>query len=526
MTVVWERFAGSTDVFAVRLGFVPDPDGGMAADPEQSRSWGALQIWVEGKNLCSHVDQGETLQSAHWYLLPLLEWVAANWNSFLHEERLPNRNSEASAAAALRETRNAPLLYREADAVIWEEEWYEWHGRHAIRTAREGGILPNVVFRRFRDSIEVSWDDEPLPGAEDVRFVAGNGAVLLPPALVAEVLYEVVFAAASYLREACPESERLRALLDSVKRLGEPNERQTDVRLSWLAGLRVRPNPEQRALQPDLDDRMDARWANIVRLLQEGDDPRAASAALQAEQTDLVLTGSCQASLLFGSMAPDVSEHDVRTFARILLEQYAPDGVEEGALQRLSDDIPLDLATRPWTQGYELAESLHDELALDATWIDVESIIREWNIRILSRPLDDARVRGCSIYGPRHRPTIVKNENYRYAKPTTVRFTLAHELCHLLYDRPFGKQLAIASGPWAPQGIEQRANAFAAMFLMPSHLVRKAVADIPDSVQELKGVRAVAERLKVSVRAAIAHLTNLGLMSEEDRDRLLYEAGY
>ena len=46
--------------------------------------------------------------------------------------------------------------------------------------------------------------------------------------------------------------------------------------------------------------------------------------------------------------------------------------------------------------------------------------------------------------------------------PRAQRFTLAHELCHMLHDRSYGARLAIASGPWAPWGIEKRANALLA----------------------------------------------------------------
>jgi len=98
---------------------------------------------------------------------------------------------------------------------------------------------------------------------------------------------------------------------------------------------------------------------------------------------------------------------------------------------------------------------------------------------------------------------------------------MAHELCHLLFDRSHGQKLAIASGPWAPKSIERRANAFAAMFLMPTHLVERAVADVGDPINDLNAISAVASRLRVSRRAAIEHLYNLTLMSDAERDELL-----
>ena len=58
------------------------------------------------------------------------------------------------------------------------------------------------------------------------------------------------------------------------------------------------------------------------------------------------------------------------------------------------------------------------------------------------------------------------------------RFTLAHEFCHLLFDQDQGQALAVASGPWAPRAIEQRANAFAAMFLMPAFLLKQMLSGL------------------------------------------------
>ena len=84
MSVRWERFSGDTSTFAIKIAFHADPDDGQGADADTARSWGALQVWVDGINLCAHVDQGETLQSAHWYLLSTLEWLASNWDPLLH----------------------------------------------------------------------------------------------------------------------------------------------------------------------------------------------------------------------------------------------------------------------------------------------------------------------------------------------------------------------------------------------------------------------------------------------------------
>lgn len=93
-----------------------------------------------------------------------------------------------------------------------------------------------------------------------------------------------------------------------------------------------------------------------------------------------------------------------------------------------------------------------------------------------------------------------------------------------MYDQSRGQKLAISSGPWAPKGIEQRANAFAAMFLMPPVLVQQAIADVPEPIS-YSSVSAVADKLRVSKRAVIDHLYNMTLMTESVRDELRRQVG-
>jgi Zn-dependent peptidase ImmA (M78 family) len=523
MTVKWEKFAGRTDVFAIRLSFSPDPDQGVAINADEAASWGRLQLWVNGQNLCAHVDQGELLEGVHWYMLPILEWLSDVWNPLLQEERLPNRNVGDTAAESLIITRNAPALAAEIDISTWEQEWYEWRRRHALRAARSGGLFPNIVFRRLQDYVEISWDDEPSAGTPSgFRFSLGQGSALLDPEAVANPLYELAVGAVSYLEEVVPNNERLVALKARLQELCNTGQREE--RLSWLVGLPTHARAVDR-LKDVSGDQFKASWQRILNILNSFRSKDAVEAALATEETPIVLIGSCQAALLFGSVDPTISEADVFTLAKVLLKQYSRTD-QNYELDKLSKNIPPDEGLLIWEQGYDLAESLCDVLDLTGDWVDVRSVIRNLGIHELRRALDDTNIRGCSIVGPQHKPTVIINRSSGFsASSAAVRFTLAHELCHLLYDRSHGKRLAIASGPWAPRSIEKRANAFAAMFLMPPRLVERAIADSPDPITELSGVRTVARRLKVSTVAVIEHLYNLTLMTEIERDRLLAQLG-
>jgi Zn-dependent peptidase ImmA (M78 family) len=520
VTVRWEKFTGSTDVFAVRLSFIPDPDQGAGIAPDESASWGSLQLWVKGQNLCAHVDQGEILQGLHWYMLPFLEWLVDSWNPLLHEERLPNRNIADTAVESLAVTRNAPALAAEPDVFVWDQERYDWRSRHALRTARNGGLFPNIILRRLRDYLEISWDDERSAGTPSgFRFSLATGSALLDPQDVALPLYDLALDAVRHLQQLAPSSERLKVLLVKLRAL--PDVDQREIRLGWLAGLLVRTRIVDRVQDTAVGWHGES-WERIRNVLGTFRSRPAVSAALASDDAPLVIIGSCQAALLFGSVSPIVSEKDVYTLAKVLINQYSRDGDRNAELEKLSCNTPPDEDSLIWEQGYDLAESLHDMLSLPGGWVDVRAVMKYFGIQILWRQLDDATVRGCSIVGPEHRPTVVINRSWRYSESAAgVRFTIAHELCHLLYDRAHGRKLAIASGPWAPRAVEKRANAFAAMFLMPPHLIARAVADSPDPITDLQGVKAVARKLHVGVRAAIEHLCNLTLMTEIERDELL-----
>jgi hypothetical protein len=96
------------------------------------------------------------------------------------------------------------------------------------------------VFRRFRDHVEISWDDEPLAGSPPgFHFSASRGVALLPPEAVAHPLRECALAAVTYLAEIKSGSKRLLELQHRLLGLDSPNHHEE--RLGWQAGLRKMP---------------------------------------------------------------------------------------------------------------------------------------------------------------------------------------------------------------------------------------------------------------------------------------------
>lgn len=506
MSIHWQRFAGDTASFAVSISFVHDPDEGAGSTPEESASWGGLQIWVRGLNVCSHAEYGEPTSSVYWYLLPVLEWLANNWDAMLHEERLPAQVRGTDAVASLHATRFPPALLSQDQALAWEEEWQQWWQRHSLQTARDGGLLPDIVFRRWRDQVELSWNSRLIAGVpEEIVFDVPVGVARLSPEEIAHPLHDVLFEASSYLLQVLPASARLRQLSDTVATLRQ--QQRTVQRYAWLAGL-------GRTAESVLES-----WRRIERAL--AGRPELARRVLFGDtENSLVLSRGPLAAHMFGSVAPEVSEADVGTLLTLLAE-LVTDDEEPRELSTLVRNQPLDPTMSAAEHGYLLAEAVLNELGLaDSEWIDIEAVLARLAVRILDTELTDARIRGLSIAGPGFQPAAAVNSRYPWADTGVRRFTLAHELCHLLFDRVHRSKLAVASGPWAPLDIERRAGGFAAMFLMPTRAAGRAVERLGRQLRGWDEIAEVAQQLRTSPSATLEHLHNLGLIDDFEYERL------
>lgn len=519
MTTRWEKLAGDTSTFAFKAAFSPDPDEGRGIDPAEAHSWGGFQIWVNGRNLCAHLEEGERVDSVHWYLLPLFEWLVAHWNPLLHEERLPVRNKADSAWASLQRTCFPPAAVEEQpeQAADWEQTWHSWRSRHGIYSSRQGGLFPDIVLRRWRDQIEISWGSITGAGIpRHVQFLASAyGFARFPPKAVAAALYDVLQDGAQYLSELAPESPRLQALRKGVLGL-RSTARHADQRLMWLAGLGVDESSVREG------------WQKLKDHLKDFDKAQRKS-LLDAQAGELAIEGSCQAALMFGSVAPDIRKDDALILARYMVGLHDPQG-DPAPLRGIVRHEPLASPDIPsWWQGYTLAEEILDKFSgqLDfASGVDIEGFIAHvLDVKVEEAGIQDASIRGVSFAGPQHRAGILINTLHgANAYTSGRRFTLAHELCHLLFDREIGQRIAVASGPWAPRDIERRANAFAAMLLMPRDCVKKALASLTVPLESKEGVAQIAMRLGAGFGATLWHLSNLGFLDDDTRQRIRFEA--
>lgn len=158
----------------------------------------------------------------------------------------------------------------------------------------------------------------------------------------------------------------------------------------------------------------------------------------------------------------------------------------------------------PHRQGAALAQELRRHFGLGLGPIpSMRDLVTELfpQVALLYSDLGEQGPAGIS-FGDRLRgPTIVLNTRGKNLNPCVRRFSLAHELCHILHDWTRQQPLAVISGYLTESALdlERRANAFAVRLLCPEAVLRriKASASAEEIAAALRpyGLPASAVRL-------------------------------
>lgn len=170
----------------------------------------------------------------------------------------------------------------------------------------------------------------------------------------------------------------------------------------------------------------------------------------------------------------------------ITLERFA-EPVEASRAQRFLGEVPIlrkPSAPTPHRQGAQLAASLRRELGLVVEPIpSMRDFVSEHfpTIAVLYADLTARGPAGLAFADNYRGPTIVLNTRGKNENPTVLRFSLAHELCHLLIDWNRQEPIARISGYLHESRLdeERRANAFAIRLLCPEAVVHSLESDIP-----------------------------------------------
>lgn len=172
--------------------------------------------------------------------------------------------------------------------------------------------------------------------------------------------------------------------------------------------------------------------------------------------------------------------HEIGDLQRFRIIETANAAKELRSLETLLDLPPAADVRRiafskespPYRQGAQVAAKLREHLGLPAGPIpSIRDFVRESfpQVRVFYAELGRDDPAGVSFADEHTGPVVVLNLIGKNKNPAVRRFSLAHELGHLLMDHPRGKPVAILSGYQTESGlaIERRANAFAIRLLCP-----------------------------------------------------------
>lgn len=494
-------FFGEPGEFQIGIRWTSDSEARTRRPLHHGWSVGDLKIVVAGQNLTKS-ERGRAEQGhIGWYLSPLFDWLASNWVKLLQEEDFSW--SEKSSAPAAIACRRAIARWIASDDELGRASYKAakgWFERHAIRACSEGGLFPDLFVRRLGDTIEISWSSAPpfLPPA-DFTFAYEPGVVRLPVSQVAVPLWDALqwFSANPPPTLEEEDQGRWTAICEKIDRL-------RDVTSEELEEAYVPHHVLELARQA-------LAKAGHLELIEPEKDHRSFLETLSP------------AIAMFGGVSPELNEADVERLCSIMISsQNGGDSKELAAL--VSPGLNAVMGS-PHEDGYALAEELLDELRYFAggcTWVDVRNIVSGMEITVEDVAFETDSIRGVALAGENFSPVIVINSTSLFNRDEDGRrFTIAHEFCHILFDRTRAKRVSHVSGPWVAPEIEKRANAFAAYLLMPRRLLTQHLTNVNRVDRHVVG--RVSKELKVNESALVEHLYNLNFVDDWDRERLRIE---
>lgn len=495
---------GDPSRFEIAMRWRSDAEPRHRRPTEYGWSIGDLRLTVGDTILTGNAIGESPREFVSWYLLPIAQWFADNWTDLLHEADFPWHEFSAAPAVAVVGRKLRSLI--DARDGPGREEYGKaqaWRNAHALNSASNGGLLPDLYIRRYLDNVELSWTAAtPLFAPDQFRFTSGRGLAYLAVKDVAVPLWNAL----QWVVKSSENCALEKADQNALDRLKDRLADLSQISVVELTAHRIGEKVFNSAISSLRQRGLEAAFANDNDKI----DGVPAIARFSA------------AVAMYGGLSPSLTAGDVSTLTEIIAAasrtQLAAPAMDE--LLAVNGGPPMGV---PYSEGYEWASDLlEEEVAAKfvAEFVDVEGLLASLGITILDGALATETIRGVALAGAGLAPTIFVNTTSLFnVTPEGRRFTLAHEFAHLLHDRSMAKSVGISSGPWAPAGVEKRANAFAAMFLMPRDLVLSAFGQ-NRGFSEFEEVATAARKLRVRPAALIEHLFNLNLIDEFDRERL------
>jgi Zn-dependent peptidase ImmA (M78 family) len=174
--------------------------------------------------------------------------------------------------------------------------------------------------------------------------------------------------------------------------------------------------------------------------------------------------------------------------------------------------------------GASLARKVRTKLKLPDAVPSIRDVVLGLGIPIVAADLSEAGPDAFTIFRPPRRVAIVVNVTGKNSNPLVRRFSLAHDLCHALFDRPAQAPFGVACRQEVTERDlygESRANAFAGRLLLPERRLGelgKSVLreDVFRKTMETYGIHLMALRLYVKKVLKLSDADALSLLPSVD----------
>lgn len=209
---------------------------------------------------------------------------------------------------------------------------------------------------------------------------------------------------------------------------------------------------------------------------------------------------------------------DAARAALDLLDLQAELGLPRPAFERFQT-TPLAATQEPlYLLGEQLARQVRKSLQLTGPLRSMRDLVTELlGIPLVTADLTRHGPDAFTVYAPGRRAAIVVNIAGKNENKLVARFSIAHELCHTLFDRPAAGSLGIACQMDHKRAldIEIRANAFAMRLLLPEQELQRLGTDIFQPAV----FRKVMEEWGVHFGALRLYVKNFHKLSDEEAER-------
>ncbi|MBS0602652.1 MAG: ImmA/IrrE family metallo-endopeptidase [Proteobacteria bacterium] len=410
---------------SLRLEFTAASSEGAVND-----GWGqATLYWNEEPYWHAGVLSDGRTRRIEWTWVDLLQWLAKNWLYLTNEQTLPlawmndvNDNLAKILDSAEEHWQGVSEERLDAEEIIL----LEYLNRHNLANALQGIYVPAVFWRRV--------------GNEVVLYREDGVSMRVPLNPLLQHFEDI----GSRMVEAWKESEnpRVRLAIDQWRRRAEL---PLVTVLSISSGLEA---DEIRRIQGEQD--AGEFWGT-----------HSVTDMLNGQDTDMLAAARMSSHVL-------KPEAMTRLVGNIRSCESRQTPVLDELCNRLMEEAQAWHDWRPYDQAYALAEWLRRNIGLkDGSRVNPQEMLELWNVAVTDIDLDGADIDAVACWGLRG-PAIFMNTSPEWrSQGVRRRASLAHEICHLLFDRKSALPVAEVLGGAVDPIAEQRARAFAAELLLP-----------------------------------------------------------